>query len=104
MKAKNKRRAADEAVASLNVDAWVKLPVMEGTLTPCKLAAIIPGGDKYIFTNRAGIKVADYTFSQLSQMIVTENSEIIDTGADFEKVLASVVMGVREDRDREANT
>ena len=33
--------------------------------------------DKFIFANRAGIKVGEYTRSQLSHMIVTENSEIL---------------------------
>ena len=99
-KAIKKLEIATQAVTSLNVDAWVKLPIMEGTLTPCKLVAIIPGADKYIFANRAGIKVADYTSGQLSHMIVTENSEILDTGAEFESVLESVVSGLREDRNK----
>ncbi|MBV1876294.1 MAG: DUF1631 domain-containing protein [Pseudomonadales bacterium] len=99
-KATKKKRAAEVAVAGLNIDAWVKLPVMEGTLTPCRLAAIIPGADKYIFTNRVGIKVADYSARQLSQMIVTENSEILDTGVEFENVLESVISGLRANKEK----
>lgn len=99
-KADRKRQAAEEAVRALKVEAWVKLPLMEGTLTPCRLVAIIPGNDKYIFANRAGIKVAEFTGSQLAGMIITENSEILDTGAEFENVLASVVTGLREDRNK----
>lgn len=99
-KAERKREAAETAVSNLKVEAWVKLPIMEGTLTPCRLVAIIPGNDKYIFANRAGIKVAEFTGSQLAGMIVTENSEILDTGAEFENVLASVVTGLREDRTK----
>jgi len=99
-KADQKLEAANAAVASLRMEAWVKLPIMEGTLTPCKLVAIIAASDKYIFANRAGIKVAEYTSSQLAHMIVTENSEILDTGAEFEGVLASVVSGLREDRNK----
>lgn len=99
-KAEQKLEAATQAVKSLSVDAWVKLPIMEGTLTPCRLVAIIPGADKYIFANRAGIKVGEYTGGQLSHMIVTENSEILDTGAEFANVLASVVTGLREDKNK----
>lgn len=99
-KAEQKLEAASAAVKALKVEAWVKLPVMEGTLTPCRLVAVIPGADKYIFANRAGIKVAEYTGGQLSNMIVTENSEILDTGAEFVNVLASVVTGLREDRNK----
>ncbi len=99
-KAANKLSAANEAVDTLRPEAWVKLPLMEGTQTPCKLVAVVSAADKYIFANRAGIKVAEYTASQLSQMIVTENSEILDTGAEFEQVLASVVTGLRENRSK----
>ncbi|HKI73881.1 MAG TPA: DUF1631 family protein, partial [Pseudomonadales bacterium] len=99
-KAEQKLQAATDAVQSLKVEAWVKLPIMEGTLTPCRLVAIIPGANKFIFANRAGIKVAEYTGGQLSHMIITENSEILDTGAEFANVLASVVTGLREDRNK----
>ena len=99
-KAQQKHEAATHAVESLNVDAWVKLPIMEGTLTPCKLVAVIPGNDTYIFANRAGVKVAEFTGGQLAHMIVTENSEILDTGDEFESVLANVVTGLRENRDK----
>ncbi len=99
-KSQQKYKAAVSAVDALRADAWVKLPVMEGTLTPCKLVAIIPGNDNYIFTNRAGLRVAEYTGRQLAHMIVTENSEIVDTGEEFEDVLASVVVGLRENKDK----
>jgi hypothetical protein len=99
-KAQKKVDAAALAVEKLRTDAWMNLPIMEGTLTPCKLVAIIPGSDKYIFANRAGIKVADYSSGQLSQMIVTEMSEIIDTGAEFENVLANVVTRTRQDKNK----
>ena len=99
-KAQQKLDAATLAVKSLRVEAWVNLPVMEGTLTPCKLVAIIPGTDTYIFTNRAGLKVGEFSTSQLIHMIIAENSEILDTGAEFESVLASVVTGLREDKSK----
>ncbi|MFT7140538.1 MAG: hypothetical protein ACJAYE_000098 [Candidatus Azotimanducaceae bacterium] len=92
--------SANQAVEKLRPDAWVKLPLMEGTQTPCKLVAVVTAADKFIFANRAGIKVAEYTASQLSHMIVTENSEILDTGAEFENVLATVVSGLRENRNK----
>ncbi|MBL6690352.1 MAG: DUF1631 family protein [Pseudomonadales bacterium] len=99
-KAEKKMEAAESTVTALKQDAWVKLPIMEGTLTPCKLVAIIPANKTYIFANRAGLKVAEYTASQLAHMIVTENSEILDTGAEFESALATVVSGLREDKNK----
>ncbi len=99
-KAKKKEELALQTVKALKQNAWVSLPIMEGTLTPCKLVAIIGGSDKYIFANRAGIKVGEYTSFQLANMIITENSEILDTGAEFESALATVVSGLREDKDK----
>ncbi|MCZ6501654.1 MAG: DUF1631 family protein [Gammaproteobacteria bacterium] len=98
-KAQQKLDLAVNAVESLRPDAWVKLPIMEGILTPCRLVAILPDG-KYIFANRAGVKIAEYTMNQLSNLIVTENSEILDTGAEFEAVLANVVAGLRDSKTK----
>jgi hypothetical protein len=99
-KAQQKINVATAAIESLRIDAWLKLPVMEGTLTPCKLVAIIPATENYIFTNRNGLKVGQFTKGQLIQMLIAENSEILDTGAEFENVLSSVVSGLRENRNK----
>lgn len=97
-KSEHKIQVAEAAVSSLKPNAWVNLPVMKEVLTPCKLAAYIPATDTYVFVNRAGMKVAEYTSSQLSHLLVSENSEILDTGHEFENVLQKVVMALREDR------
>lgn len=99
-KARKKLDAATQMVSQLRADAWMKLPVMEGTLTTCKLAAILPGSQTYVFVNRAGLKVAEYSPGQLAHLIVTENSEILDTGTEFESALASIVTGLREDKEK----
>ena len=99
-KAQKKYAIAEATVKALRQDAWVKLPVIEGTVMPCKLVAIIPATETYIFANRAGLKVAEYTASQLAHMIVTENSEILDTGAEFESAMANIVSGLREDKNK----
>jgi len=99
-KAQQKVDAATAAINSLRTEAWLKLPVMEGTLTPCKLVAVIPATENYIFTNRNGLKVGEFTKGQLVQMLITENSEILDTGAEFENVLSSVVMALRQNKNK----
>ena len=96
-KAQQKLESTINAVESLRPDAWVKLPIMQGILTPCRLVAILPG-EKYVFANRAGVRIAEYTMRQLSNLIVTENSEILDTGTEFEHVLANVIIGLRDSR------
>lgn len=95
-----KERATNRLVRSLRVDAWVKLPIMKGTLTECRLAAIITATNKYIFVNRSGAKVAEYLSDELVQSFISERSEVVDTGAEFEDVLASVVTGLRADKEK----
>ena len=60
---RKKLESANEAIGKLRPDAWVKLPLMEGTQTACKLVAVVSAADKYIFANRAGIKVGIITTS-----------------------------------------
>lgn len=99
-KIQKKYDAAEATIRSLKPDAWVTLSIMEGTRTPCKLVAVIAFSQTYIFANRAGLKVAEYTASQLAHMIVTENSEILDTRAEFENALAAIVSGLRDDKSK----
>lgn len=95
-----KMETALESVEKLQPEAWVKLPLMAGTLTPCKLVAKIPGADKYIFANSKGIKVAEYSARQLSTLLVSENSEILDTGDEFAATLSGIIVGQRENRGK----
>ena len=99
-KAQQKVNIATAAIESLRIDAWLKLPVMEGTLTPCKLVAVIPATENYIFTNRKGLKVGQFTKGQLIQMLIAENSEILDTGAEFENVLSFVISSLRDNKHK----
>ena len=105
-KSRRKQQLALREVRELRTGAWVRLPLMQGTLTPCRLIAIVPasgaepGGrpvaaTRYVFANRAGVQVAEYTLAQLAGLLVTENSDILDTGEEFASVLASVITGNR---------
>ncbi|MFT7044687.1 MAG: hypothetical protein ACI81O_002586 [Cyclobacteriaceae bacterium] len=99
-KAQQKVTIATAAIESLRIDAWLNLPVMEGTLTPCKLVAVIPATENYIFANRKGLKVGEFTKGQLIHMLIAENSQILDTGAEFETVLSLVVSSLRDDKNK----
>jgi len=97
-KARRKLALAVQTVESLDAGAWIGLPLMKGTLTPCRLATKVNGGDTLVFCNRQGIKVAELSPGQLANLIVTENSRILDTGDEFAKVLESVVRDQRSRR------
>ena len=85
-------------------DAGASVVVLERDSAPtgstAMSGAMIPAPDTSSFSNRAVLKVAEYTESQLAHMIVTENSEILDTGAEFESAMATVVSGLRDDKKK----
>mgnify|MGYP000211325120 FL=1 len=53
-----------------------------------------------MFTNRKGLKVGQFTKGQLVHMLIAENSEILDTGAEFENVLSFIVSSLRDDKNK----
>ena len=54
---------------SLRVGNWVDLRQDDGKMLRCRLAAVINGIGRYIFVNRAGIKVAEYNRDSLLEAV-----------------------------------
>lgn len=95
-----KLRVATDKVLSLNISAWLKLPDNDGTPVECKLAVKLAAVDKFIFADRQGVKIAEYSAEQLAQLLATEAGVILDEGEKFEDTLAKVVTGLRQDRNK----
>lgn len=105
--AEKKKRAAeqvvenaDAAIRGLGIGAEIKLESETGAMIECKLLTKMSSIDRYIFVDRAGIKVAQHNQEELVKLYLDENLEILTSGAEFEDTLASVVRGLREDRDK----
>ncbi len=81
-------------VETLQVGSWFELKTSEKPVR-CKLAAIIPTVGKYIFVNRTGIKIADYTKSGLAIALRRQEISQLNDGALFDRALESIVSNLR---------
>jgi hypothetical protein len=61
----------------------------------CRLAAIIRGTSKYIFVNRAGIKVAEETRETLAILLQQGKLRTLDDGMLFDRALESLITKLR---------
>lgn len=85
-------------VDRVNVGAWFELQLGESSAHQrCKLVAIMRSVHTYIFTDRRGVKVAEYPREHLAQMLIATRARIISNGDNFEGQLSKVVMTLRRD-------
>ena len=83
------------AVDNLATGSWVEVHQQDGKKFRCRLAAIIRGTEKYIFVNRAGMKVAEHYRSALIEAIGRGEMSLLDEGLLFDRALESVIGSLR---------
>lgn len=88
------------ALDSLRVGNWVDLRQDDSKMLRCRLAAVINGIGKYIFVNRAGIKVAEYNRATLAQALADGDLLLIDDDRMFDRALESVISNLRDMNDK----
>jgi hypothetical protein len=88
-------KQAELAVSKLNVGAWVRIPGPEQEPVQCRLAVKLQAPDKYIFANREGMKLGNFSKDQLIDMLVTKECEILDSHSKVEDTLANTVNELR---------
>lgn len=105
-------RAADESaldsgedpvsrlIDNLRVGNWVDIKQDNGKNLRCRLAAVINGIGKYIFVNRAGVKVAEYNRDSLGEAIRQHQFQLIEDDRLFDRALESVISNLREMKDK----
>lgn len=85
---------------SLRVGNWVDLRQDDGKMLRCRLAAVINGIGRYIFVNRAGIKVAEYNRDSLLEAVSDGHLLMIDDDRMFDRALESVISNLRDMDDK----
>jgi hypothetical protein len=78
----------------------VEFPQAGGGVLRCRLAAIIRATGKYIFVNRAGVKVAESNRDALALAYRRGELRVLDEGRLFDRALESVIGNLREMRNR----
>jgi hypothetical protein len=93
-----RQQQVQSAVDNLNIGAWLDLPEAgSNTRQRCKLVAIMRSTDTFIFTNRNGVKVAEYERNHLVALLFNGGAEVHSKGDDFEGQLSKVVLTLRRD-------
>ena len=85
-----------QRVDILNIGSWLEMLQDDGSRLRCRLAAVIRGTGKYIFVNRAGMKVSEHTRESLADAIESGEVSLLDDGLLFDRALESVIGNLRE--------
>ncbi|WP_101759213.1 DUF1631 domain-containing protein [Oceanicoccus sp. KOV_DT_Chl] len=84
-----------QQVDAMSTGLWMELYQDDGKKFRCRLAAIIRATNKYIFVNRSGMKVAEYTRMSLAVAMKKEQIGMLDDGQLFDRALESVIGNLR---------
>jgi len=83
------------AVEQLHAGSWYELR-LDNEFRRCKLAAKIASTGRFIFVNRSGLKVAEFTREQLAYEYQIGNVKVLDDDALFDRALQAVIANLRE--------
>lgn len=84
-----------EQLRELNEGGWVEMHSEDAPSVRCKLSAIIQPGDRYVFVNRRGMKVADYGRMELARRLEAKELTLLDESEVFDRALQAVVGNLR---------
>ncbi len=100
--AKTKEPVADSQYVNLvdnfTVGVWFEKADQASSAYRCRLAAIIRSTGKYIFVNRAGVKVAEETRESLAMQLQTGKLRTLDDSMLFDRALESVITNLRRSK------
>lgn len=95
----SREQRSAERVDGLQVGNWVEFQ-SGGKILRCRLAAIIRATGKYIFVNRAGVKVAENNRDGLLKAHQRGELVMLDEGRLFDRALESVIGNLRDMKTR----
>jgi hypothetical protein len=84
-----------EKINSLSEGAWVEIHQEQGVLR-CKLATIVKPGDRYVFVNRRGMKVAEKTRMELARELQDDRLVMLNDSQVFDRALQAVIGNLRQ--------
>ncbi|MDX1590047.1 MAG: DUF1631 domain-containing protein [Oleiphilaceae bacterium] len=75
----------------LPVGQWVEFSLVNGSRFRCKLSAVIPDADSYVFVNRMGLKVADKQRDELAHELRRGRLRILEQGALIDRAMDAIL-------------
>lgn len=86
------------AVDKLAMGSWVQFNQGEDASFRCRLAAVLKPSGKYIFVNRTGKKVAEWSREQLASNVAKDIVSLLDDRLLFDRALESVISQLQQGR------
>jgi hypothetical protein len=78
-------------VAELKPGTWLEFVTGGDTIERAKLSWISPMSGRYLFVNRRGLKVADYSPHELARELATGRARVLESSALFDRALDAIV-------------
>lgn len=75
--------------------SWVEIH-QEDAVLRCKLATIVTPGDRYVFVNRRGMKVAEKTRMELARELQDDKLVMLNDSQVFDRALQAVIGNLRQ--------
>ncbi|MEQ8861420.1 MAG: DUF1631 domain-containing protein [Pseudomonadales bacterium] len=90
-----------EKINRLSEGSWVEIQQAEGSaVLRCKLATIVRPGDRYVFVNRRGMKVAEKTRMELARELQDDRLVVLNDSQVFDRALQAVIGNLRQIQDQ----
>jgi hypothetical protein len=89
-------RAHYEMVKQINIGGWIEVTEANKPALRCKLTTIVEPGNRYVFVNRRGMKVAEYGRLELAELVAAQALSLLDESEVFDRALQAVVGNLRK--------
>lgn len=80
-----------QAVTELKPGIWLEFVTGGDTIERAKLSWISPMSGRYLFVNRRGLKVADYSPHELARELAASRARVLESSALFDRALDAIV-------------
>ena len=91
-------------VAELKPGTWLEFVTGPDTIERAKLSWISPMSGRYLFVNRRGLKVADYSPNELAQALASGSARVLESTALFDRALDAIVGRLSQPAAAQATT
>lgn len=78
-------------VQALQPGTWLEFSLPDEPMTRAKLSWISPMSGRYLFVNRRGLKVADYSPQELTTLLTDGQARVLAANALFDRAMSAIV-------------
>ena len=86
-------------VQALQPGTWLEFCLVDEPMARAKLSWISPMSGRYLFVNRRGLKVADYTPQALAVLIADGHARVLAANALFDRAMSAIVGRLKQPDD-----